>query len=47
MAVEPMIHTWKRPMAQKDIIDITDIEIRARRERAMWLARFLGIKPGR
>ena len=34
-------------MAQKDIIDITEIEFRARRERAMWLAKVLGIKPGR
>ena len=34
-------------MAQKDIIDITEIEYRARRERAMWLARFLGLKSGR
>jgi hypothetical protein len=42
-----MKHFWNEPMAQKDIIDVTEIEIRARRERAMWLARFLGIKPGR
>ena len=34
-------------MAKNDIIDITEIEYRARRERAMWLAKFLGMKPGR
>ena len=34
-------------MSQKDIIDITAIEVRARQERAMWLAKLLGIKPGR
>ena len=34
-------------MAQKNIIDITEIEYRARRERALWLARFLGLKHAR
>ncbi len=34
-------------MAHKDIIDITEIEYRARRERALWLARLFGAKSGR
>ncbi len=34
-------------MSKTDQIDITEIEYRARRERAMWLARFLGLKQGR